>query len=150
MGSNHPFRPTCIARALPVLTLALAACSASPRTDIAEAQHRYLAAKTTCVSEYPRSLALQSECRTRAANTYIRPYYRYGDLMTYVQDRRQELAAQTDRHEISRGEYQQEVAQAEAEVAREEDRRNRKDHVASSYDNTPINTVVAKISRIFQ
>src|ERR1700679_149386 len=75
---------------LPVVTLAVAGCAATPPGDVADAQQHYLAAKATCVSAYPRSLTQQAECRVHAANIYIRPYYRYGDLMTYVQARRQE------------------------------------------------------------
>jgi hypothetical protein len=139
-----------VTRALPVMTLALAGCAATPQGDVAEAQQHYLAAKAECVSAWPRNLTQQAECRAHAANIYIRPYYRYGDLMTYVQARRQALAAQVDRHEIGRATYEHQVARAEAEVAREEDRRNRIDHVVSSYDDTPVNNVAAGFARLFQ
>lgn len=137
-------------RALPVMTVALAGCSASPQADLADAQHRYLAAKAECVAAYSRSLTQQAECRTHAANVYIRPYYRYGDLMTYVQDRRQELAIAADRHQISRTAYEHQVARAEAEVAREEDRRNRVAHTTTSYDSTPFTPVAAGFARLFR
>jgi outer membrane murein-binding lipoprotein Lpp len=139
-----------VTRAFLVVTIALAGCAATPQGDIADARQRYLTAKAACVSAYPRSLTRQAECRAHAGNTYIRPYYRYGDLMTYVQARRRELAGKADRHEISRAAYEHQVAQAEAEVAREEDRRNRMAGKASSYDDTPVNNVAAGITRLFQ
>ncbi len=139
-----------VIRALPVVILALAGCAATPQADLADAQRHYLAAKAACISAYPRSLTQQAECRTQAGNTYIRPYYRYGDLMTYVQARRQELAEEADRHEISRATYEHQVARAEAEVAREEDRRNRTAGKTSSYDDAPVNNVAAGFARLFQ
>jgi hypothetical protein len=123
-----------IVRALPVLGFAVVGCTASPDADIADAQQRYLAAKTKCVATYPKSLVLQSDCRTQAANTYIRPYYRYGDLMTRAQEQRRALAVKADRHQISNAAYDREVARSEKEVATEEDRRNSALHVGSSYE----------------
>lgn len=136
-----------ILRMLPIL--ALAGCGAAPGTGIAEAQHRYLAAKAACDRDYPRSLSLQADCRTHAANTFVRPYYRYGDLMTFAQERRKALAVQLDQHEITRANYDRRIAEAEREVAREEERRNRAAHVPSSYENTPFTPVAATIARLF-
>ncbi|MGD0430939.1 MAG: hypothetical protein ABSA58_07590 [Acetobacteraceae bacterium] len=137
-------------RTLPVMTLALAACSASPEADIADAQQHYLAAKARCIATYPRSLVLQSDCRTQAANTYVRPYYRYGDLMTWAQEQRRALAVKADRHEMSRAAYDREIARSEREVAREEERRNALNHTGSSYEDTPFASVFGKLTRIFQ
>src|SRR6202034_3359489 len=58
-------------------------------------------------------------------------------LMTYMQARRQDLAKKADRHEISRSTHQHQVTCAEAEVTREEDRRNPLQHSSSPYDDTP-------------
>ena len=138
-----------IVRAIPILTLVLVGCGAPPQADLAEAQRRYIAAKAECDREYPRSLALQADCRTHAAHVYIRPYYRYGDLMDYAQNQRKVLAVKVDRHEISRANYDRQIALSEREVSREEDRRNRVTHTASSYESTPFTPVVATISRLF-
>jgi hypothetical protein len=138
-----------VIRAVPLLTLALAGCGAPPRADLAEARQRYLAAKSECDREYTRSLALRADCRTHAANAYIRPYYRYGDLMDYAQNQRRVLAVRADQHEISRATYDRSVAEAEREVSAEEDRRNRLAHKTSSYESTPFAPVVATLSRLF-
>jgi hypothetical protein len=130
--------------------MALIGCSSSPEAGIGEAQHRYLAAKAECDTEYPHSLALRADCRTHEANTYIRPYYRYGDLMTFAQQQRKTLAVKADRHEITREDYDRQIAQSEREVSREEDRRNRLAHVRSSYESTPFTPVLATISRLFE
>ena len=137
-----------IIRTLPILVLA--GCSAAPQSGIADAQHRYLVAKAACDSDYPRNLSRQADCRTHAANIYIRPYYRYGDLMTYAQEKRSELAAKVDRHEMTRASYNHQIAQSEREVSREEDRRNRAAHLASSYETTPFTPVAVTIARLFQ
>jgi hypothetical protein len=139
-----------IFRALPVLGFAVVGCSVSPEADIADAQQRYLAAKAKCVATYPKSLELQSDCRTQAANTYVRPYYRYGDLMTSAQDQRRALAVKVDRRELSRSAYDREIARSEKAVAKEEDRRNSAMHVGSSYEETPFASVFGSLSRIFQ
>jgi hypothetical protein len=138
-----------IVRALPFLGLAVVGCSVSPEADIADAQQRYLAAKAKCVTAYPKLLVLQSDCRTQAANTYIRPYYRYGDLMTRAQEQRRALAVKVDRHEMSRAAYDREIARSEREVAKEEDRRNTAMHVGSSYDDPPFTSVFGGLTRIF-
>jgi hypothetical protein len=137
-----------IIRALPIL--ALAGCGASPDSGIADAQQRYLAAKATCDAEYPRGLALQADCRTRAANTFIRPYYRYGDLMTFAQEQRKALAVKVDRHEMTRKDYDRQIALSEREVSGEEDRRNRLAHTASSYEATPFAAMLESINRVFR
>jgi hypothetical protein len=139
-----------IIRTICVLTLALSGCAAPDEGDIAQAQHLYLAAKANCVAEYPRSLVAQSDCRTRAANAYIRPYYKYGDLMTHAQAEREFLAAKVDRHEMSRKAFDRAIARSEQETAREEDRRNAMTHSTSSYETTPVTPVVAAVSRLFE
>lgn len=133
--------------ALPVV--ALAGCGSSPQVGIAEAQHRYLAAKATCDESYPRSLVQQADCRTRAANAYVRPYYRYGDLMTFAQRQRRALAVQVDQHTMSMATYNRKIAQSEREIAKEEDRRNARSHVTSSYESTPFTPVAARFARLF-
>lgn len=138
-----------IVRALPVVTLALLGCSASPETGIAEAQHRYLTARAACDTEYPHSLEQRADCRTHAANAYVRPYYRYGDLMTFAQEERRALAVRVDRHEMTQADYDRQIARSEREVAREEDRRNRLAHTTSSYETTPFTPVLATMSRLF-
>ena len=139
-----------IVRALPVLTFAVVGCSPSPEADIAHAQQRYLAAKGSCVATYPKSFVLQADCRTQAANSYIRPYYRYGDLMTRAQDQRRALAVKVDRHEMSRSAYERAIARSEREVAREEEQRNTTMHVDSSYEDRPFVGVFSSLTRIFQ
>ncbi len=91
----------------------------------------------------------QADCRTRAANAYIRPYFRYGDLMTYAQQQRRVLAAQVDQHRISLGAYNRKIAQSERQVAKEEDRRNAQAHVTSSYESTPLTPVFSTFARLF-
>jgi hypothetical protein len=133
-----------------LLVLAVAGCSvSSPEVSFEQAKHLYLAAKAQCDEFYPKTMVQQANCRTRAANAYIRPYYRYGDLMTYAQDKRQGLAAQVDQHKISRATYNRKIAQAEREVSKEEDRRNAQEHVTSSYESTPLTPVVASWARLF-
>jgi hypothetical protein len=136
-----------LVRALPVL--AVFGCSAAPEGGIAQAQHRYLAAKAECDENYPKSMVQQADCRTRAANAYVRPYYRYGDLMTFAQQQRRALAVQVDQHKMSLATYNRKIAQSEREVAKEEDRRNARAHVTSSYDSTPFTPVVASFARLF-
>jgi hypothetical protein len=130
--------------------LALAGCAAtSPQAGIAEAQHRYLAAKDVCDEDYPHSLVQQADCRTHAANIYVRPYYRYGDLMTFAQQQRRALAVQVDQHKMSKATYNRKLAQSEREIAKEEDRRNALAHVTSSYQSTPFTPMVATLTRLF-
>jgi hypothetical protein len=138
-----------IAWAAPAVSLALVGCAVPSDKTIGDAQRDYLAAKTECVTTYPRNLTAQADCRTHAANAFIRPYYRYGDLMTESQEIRRSLAMQADRHEISRGEYDREIARSEQRVAHEEERRNREAHSPTSYTATPLTPLVATLSRIF-
>jgi hypothetical protein len=133
----------------PVVSLAFAGCAVPSDESIGQAQRDYLAAKAACVTTYPRSLTAQADCRTHAANEFIRPYYRYGDLMTESQEARRSLAVAADRREITRKEYDRQVARAEQRVAREEQQRNDQAHLESSYTATPLTSVVATISRIF-
>jgi hypothetical protein len=137
----------CLVRALPVL--AVAGCGASPEAGIAQAQHRYLAAKAVCDETYAKVIVQQADCRTRAANAYVRPYYRYGDLMTYAQEQRRALAVQVDRHKMGLATYHRKIAQSEREVAKEEDRRNAQAHVTSSYESTPLTPVISTFARLF-
>jgi hypothetical protein len=112
-------------RALLMLPVLVWGCAAPPPPmDAATAKRQYLAAKNACVARYPDSLTAQSDCRTRAADYYIRPTYKYGDLMTRAQEQRRELAVEADRHEITRRAYDRGVARSEAAISREEDRRN--------------------------
>jgi hypothetical protein len=136
-----------LVRALPVL--AVIGCTASPEVSIAEAQHRYLAAKTACDEDYPHSMVQQADCRTHAANAYVRPYYRYGDLMTYAQQQRRALAEKVDQNTMSLASYNRRLARSEREIAKEEDRRNALAHVTSSYESTPFTPVVSGFSRLF-
>jgi hypothetical protein len=133
--------------ALPVL--ALAGCGSSPQVGIAGAQHRYLAAKATCDENFSKSMVQQADCRTRAANAYVRPYYRYGDLMTFAQRQRRALAVQVDQHKMNMATYNRKIAQSEREIAKEEDRRNAQSHVTSSYESTPFTPVAASFARLF-
>lgn len=135
--------------AFPVLALMLSGCGAPQPADFAEARQHYLTAKADCDRAYPHSLAALADCRSHAANVYIRPYYRYGDLMDYAQSQRKMLALEADRHEISRASYDHRIALSERVVSREEDRRNRLAHTNSSYQSTPFTPVVATLSRIF-
>ena len=111
-------------RALVLLPCALFGCAVPVPINPKVARSQYLAAKNDCIARYSTSLTLQSDCRARAADYYIRPTYRYGDLMTRAQEQRRELAIRADRHEITRRQYEREVARSEAAVSREEDRRN--------------------------
>jgi hypothetical protein len=134
-------------RALPVL--ALVGCTTSPEGGIAQAQHRYLVAKAACDEDYPDSMVQKADCRTRAANDHVRPYYRYGDLMTYAQQQRRVFAIQVDQHRISLATYNRKIAQSEREVAKEEDRRNAQAHVTSSYESTPFTPMSSSVARLF-
>ena len=80
--------------------------------------------KQDCIASTPKSLTAQSDCMAAAADKYIRPYYRYGDLMTEAQAQRRALAVRADAHQISRREYDRQVAKSDAAISREEDRRN--------------------------
>jgi hypothetical protein len=135
---------------LPLLTLALIGCSVSPEVDIATAQQRYQAARSRCFAAYPRSLVLQADCRTQAANTYVRPYYRYGDLMNRAQDQRRALAVKVDAHQMSKAAYDRAIARSERDIAREEERRNNLAHTATSYDAPRSASMFGGLTRIFQ
>ena len=112
-------------RHLPLAALlVLSACAVSPGFDSAEGKQRYLAARKDCATTYARSLTRQSDCMTQAADLYIRPFYRYPDLMTRAQSERRDLAAQADAHTISRKEYDRRMARSDAAISAEEDRRN--------------------------
>jgi hypothetical protein len=136
-----------LVRALPVL--AVFGCAAPPEVSLAQAKQIYLAAKAFCDENYPKSMVQHADCRTRAADAYIRPYYRYGDLMTLAQQQRRALAVQVDQHKMSLTTYNRKIAQSEREVGKEEDRRNAQAHVTSSYESTPLTPVVASFSRLF-
>jgi hypothetical protein len=110
-------------RALWLLPVLIWGCTPPPM-DSAAAKRQYLAAKNACVTRYPDSLTAQSDCRARAADYYIRPTYKYGDLMTRAQEQRRDLAVEADRHEITRRAYDCGVARSEAAISREEDWRN--------------------------
>jgi hypothetical protein len=150
MNASRPSAAILLQNLVPALAvLALVGCTPPPDGGIAQAQHRYLAAKADCDENYPNSMVQQADCRTRAANEYVRPYYRYGDLMTYAQQQRRVLAAQVDQHRISLGTYNRKIAQSEREVAKEENRRNAQAHVTSSYQSTPVTSVSASFARLF-
>jgi hypothetical protein len=130
------------------MTLALTGCGAPSGVDASKAQERYLAAKTRCVSEYPDRLVPQSDCRTQAANIYIRPFYKYGDLMTRAQEQRRVVAIRADNHEITRKAYDRQIAQLDAAIAREEDRRNKTDDTATTQQTAP--NFLAAVSGLFR
>jgi hypothetical protein len=113
-----------ITRALLVVPLVLWGCAAPTPISPLAAKRLYLVAKNDCVGRYPDSLTAQSDCRARAADRYIRPTYKYGDLMTRAQEQRRALAVQADRHEITRAQFERGVARSEAAISHEEDRRN--------------------------
>ena len=60
-------------RAIPFLTLALAGCGTPPRADLAEARHRYIAAKSECdsvaVASSHRALRLRELAWAEAHST---------------------------------------------------------------------------------
>ena len=120
-----------------VVALTLSGCGVSREEKIADAKDQYLTAKAACVAAYPGSLTLQSDCRTRAANEYIRPWYRYGDLMTRMQETRRALAVEADAHEITRAEFDLQVARAEKAVAREDAHRNEAARMISAHNALP-------------
>jgi hypothetical protein len=133
----------------PVLALILLwGCAEPTPRDAAMAKRMYLTAKNECVARYPSSLTLQSDCRSQAANAYIRPTYKYGDLMTRAQEQRRALAMRADRHEITRGEYNREVARSEAAISREEDRRNAAERMEARQG--PIDRMIGTVSRAFR
>ena len=113
------------------------------------AKRMYLTAKNECVARYPSSLTLQSDCRSQAANAYVRPTYKYGDLMTRAQEQRRALAMRADRHEITRGEYNREVARSEAAISREEDRRNANER-REAREGSPIDRMIGTVTRAFR
>jgi hypothetical protein len=135
-------------RALVVLPMLLWGCAEPTSADKAAAKRHYLTAKNECVARYPQSLTAQSDCRSRAADIYIRPVYKYGDLMSRAQEQRHSLAVRADRGEISRGQYDRGVAESEAAVAREEDRRNTR--TARSRDEGPLDPLIESIASIFR
>jgi hypothetical protein len=137
-------------RALIVLTIALGGCGAFRENQSAAAKQQYLTAKADCVAEYPNSLVLQSDCRTRAADAYIRPFYRYGDLMTRAQEQRRALAVKADQHEISRKTYDHLIARSDAEIAREEDRRNHQASASAAAEVDPFAGLFDAIGGLFR
>jgi hypothetical protein len=130
-----------------VLPLLLWGCTEPSPTEKAAARRDYLTAKNACVARYPDSLTEQSDCRAHAADMYIRPIYRYGDLMTRAQEQRRVLAVQADRHEITRMEYNRGVARSEAEIAREEDHRNSRR--ARDDEEGPLDPLIQSIADLF-
>jgi len=131
----------------PLLLWGCAAPTPSP-VDRAAAKREYMAASRSCIARYPDSLTEQSDCRAHAANIYIRPTYRYGDLMTRAQEQRRELAEAADRHEISRSQYNREVARSEAAISREEDRRNA--HGDRPDRGSPFDPLAESIANLFR
>lgn len=125
----------------------LAACGGPPVANKEAGRQRYLTAKADCVAHFRSSLVAQSDCRSRAADLYIRPFYKYGDLMDRAQSQRRALAALADRHEISRPSYEREVARSEAAISREEDRRGR---LATRGDTGPFTHVLNGIAELFR
>jgi hypothetical protein len=127
-------RPTGIPRGLPAallaLPLALSAC-VSHEEQVTTGKQRYLAAKAACVAAYRTSLVWQSDCRSNAANQYVRPWYRYPDLMNDLQGKRRVWAMQVDAGKMTRAQFDRLVARAERASDREEARRNRAMSVAS-------------------
>lgn len=121
-----------------VLAISLSACTFPPAVDSRTARERYLEAKTACVTDHPDSLTRQADCRGRAADAYIRPFYRYGDLMTLLQQKRRALAVKADRHEISRTAYERQVARAERVADQEENRRNRAERTLLTHAAAPV------------
>ncbi|MSP03603.1 MAG: hypothetical protein EXR07_21575 [Acetobacteraceae bacterium] len=122
-------------RAWVFLPLLFAGCGVTREDTILHSRQNYLAAKASCQAAYPTALVAQSDCRTDAANRFIRPYYRYPDLMTWVQTKRRLLAARVDAGKMTKAAFDRQVAQAEREVAREETRRN--DAEGSENGNAP-------------
>lgn len=126
-----------ITRALFLVSVVLTSCGVPREERITEGKDQYLSAKAACVAAYPGSLTLQSDCRTRAANEYIRPWYRYGDLMTRLQETRRVLAVEADAHEITRAEFNRQVAKAEKSIAHEEAQRNEAARMISAHNAVP-------------
>jgi hypothetical protein len=122
--------------ALLTVSLVISGC-VSREAQITDGQQRYLVAKQACITAYPSSLVRQSDCRTQAANEFIRPWYRYPDLMTELQQKRRELAIKADAHEISHAEFDRLVARAERASDREEERRNLAARTASTSGGEP-------------
>ena len=108
-----------------VVPLLLANCAVVQEDGGRDGKRRYLEAKAACEARFPVAMVPQSDCRAQAANAYIRPWYRYGDLMTWVQTRRRALAVKLDRHRISKAEFDRQIARAERDVEQEETRRGR-------------------------
>jgi hypothetical protein len=153
---NNPSRPACrIGVSLGsvgyffVLAVVLGGCAAYGPADIRASQQRYVAAKSECVSRYSGSLTQQADCRTEAANSWVRPWYKYPDLMSYVQERRRGLAIEADHHEITHAEYYRQVAQAESYVAREENRRNKAANSPGPHESSPFAQAFGSITRLF-
>jgi hypothetical protein len=109
-------------------------------------------AKDDCVSRYADQLVAQSDCRTEAANEYIRPSYPYGDLITKAQVQRRALAERADAGQISREEYEHGVAASDAAISREEDRRNARRVVAvrRSGPSDPLKDWAQSIAGLFR
>jgi hypothetical protein len=117
------------------LAAPLAACGNPRQAEFEKGKQLYAAAKAECIAQNPRSLAMQADCRTQAANTFVRPYYRYGDLMTLVQAQRKILAVKADRGEITTDEFDLQMAQVESSIAREENLRNLSERSVSAQES---------------
>jgi hypothetical protein len=125
----------------------LAGCGTPNPADKEAGRQRYLTARDECATRFRNSLVAQSDCRARAANLYIRPFYKYSDLMNRAQSQRRALAEEADDHHITRSSYERQVARSEAAISREEDRRNR---LANSGGSGPFARLVDGVADFFR
>ena len=73
-----------------------------------------------CKVQYPRSLAQQSDCVTAAEDTYMRPFYRYGDLLTLTQAQRKVIAAAIDNGQITVDDANLQLAKVRSALSQQE------------------------------
>src|SRR4051812_20383900 len=117
-----------------VAPLLLGGCGLARDARVADARKQFNAAVSDCVARYTKSLAQRADCRAQAANTYIRPFYPHGDLMTLLQAQRKALAIKVDRGQLSREDHDVQIAQAESAIRQEELRRNNAERGVSAQE----------------
>jgi hypothetical protein len=124
-------------RLLPATTclIALAGCGIAAQQRLTQHREALKAAYIECATQAKAggwTLVHKGECLTAADNTYLRPDFRYGDLLSVFQAQRQVLAGRVDRGELRLDEAVLQNAQNLAAVGAEEARRNNEAGIVSA------------------
>jgi hypothetical protein len=100
--------------------IALTGCGLAQQAQMRESMQKLQPAIEQCRSQYPSSRAQQSDCVTVAEDTYMRPYYRYGDLLSLMQTQRKVLAVAIDDGQMSVDQGNLQLAKAKAELTQQQ------------------------------